>query len=86
LLATEGVEVVFEEEALKTMAELAERVNTSMQDIGARRLHTIMEKLMEEISFNAPDLTGEKRVITAEVVTEQLNNLIEDEDLSKYIL
>lgn len=86
LLATEGVEVRFEEDSLTAIAELAEKVNGNMQNIGARRLHTIMEKLMQEISFNAPDMTGQRVSVTSRMVHDQLKNLIEDEDLTKYIL
>ncbi|MHC4872192.1 MAG: ATP-dependent protease ATPase subunit HslU [Planctomycetota bacterium] len=86
LLATEGLKVKFEKTALKAMAEIAANVNQSAQDIGARRLHTIMEKLMEDISFNAPDMKGEKISISKDLVYERLKDLSEDEDLSKYIL
>lgn len=86
LLGTEGVTIIFEKDSLDAMAELAANVNKSAQDIGARRLHTIMEKLMEEISFTAPELKGKTIKITSELVYERLKDLSEDEDLSKYIL
>jgi ATP-dependent HslUV protease ATP-binding subunit HslU len=86
LLETEGLEVTFESSALDLMAEFAFSVNKRAQDIGARRLHTLMEKLMEEISFNAPELKEKKVVVNTEMVNERLKDLSEDEDLSKYIL
>ncbi len=86
LLGTEGVEVRFQDEALDALAELAERVNRISQDIGARRLYTVMEKLMEEVSFRGPDLEGERVDVTAQMVRDRLADLAEDEDLNKYIL
>ncbi len=86
LLATEGVELHFEDEAIWEIAEIAYRVNEQTEDIGARRLHTIMEKLLDDISFEAPDL-GEKHIrITKEYVKEKLSDILEDENLSRYIL
>ncbi|MBN1256900.1 MAG: ATP-dependent protease ATPase subunit HslU [Planctomycetes bacterium] len=86
LLQTEGLAIEFQEDSLGAMADMAANVNRSNQDIGARRLHTIMEKLMEEISFNAPDMKEKRITITAEMVSERLADLAKDEDLSKYIL
>jgi ATP-dependent HslUV protease ATP-binding subunit HslU len=86
LLATEGVEVTFTPDGIKRIAELGWQVNEKTENIGARRLHTILEKLLEEISFNAPDLTDKLISIDAEYVDNHLMKLAEDEDLSRYIL
>jgi len=86
LLETEGVHLTFAPEAVKEIAALATQVNERTENIGARRLHTIMEKLLEEISFTAPDLGDRSITITADYVRERLADLIEDEDLSRYIL
>ena len=86
LLETEGVHLTFAPEAVKEIAALATKVNERTENIGARRLHTIMEKLLEEISFTAPDLGDRSLTITADYVRERLADLIEDEDLSRYIL
>jgi ATP-dependent HslUV protease ATP-binding subunit HslU len=86
LLATEEVELIFADEAIEEIAELAYEVNSRMENIGARRLHTIMEKLLSEVSFNAPDLKGQTIDITRNYVQETLQNIIKDEDLSRYIL
>jgi ATP-dependent HslUV protease ATP-binding subunit HslU len=86
LMETEGIRLVFAPEAIKEIAALATKVNERTENIGARRLHTIMEKLLEEISFTAPDLSAREITITAEYVRERLDNLIADEDLSRYIL
>jgi len=86
LMETEGITLEFSPEAIKELAGLATRVNERTENIGARRLHTVMEKLLEDISFNAPDLGKQKITITDAYVRERLANLIEDEDLSRYIL
>jgi len=86
LMATEGVTLKFAPEAVREIAALATRVNERTENIGARRLHTIMEKLLEDISFTAPDMGKQEIAITAEYVRERLANLIADEDLSRYIL
>jgi len=86
LLKTEEVELVFEDEAIDEIAEIAFQVNSRTENIGARRLHTIMEKLLSDISFNAPDLRGRTIRITREYVRETLQEIIRDEDLSRYIL
>ncbi len=86
LMKTEGVEIEFKDSALEEIAEIAELVNSQMENIGARRLHTIMEKVMEDISFEAPERKGEKIVIDRDYVKEKLKDIIKDEDLSKYIL
>ena len=86
LLATEEVTLVFGDESIEEIAELAYEVNSRMENIGARRLHTIMEKLLSDVSFNAPDLKGQTIHITRNYVRETLQNIIKDEDLSRYIL
>jgi ATP-dependent HslUV protease ATP-binding subunit HslU len=86
LLETEGVELVFEDEAVQSLASYAFQVNQTAQNIGARRLSTIMERLLEEVSFEAPDMKMGKVVINAAYVAERLDELSRDEDLSKFIL
>ncbi|MBQ8707468.1 MAG: HslU--HslV peptidase ATPase subunit [Succinivibrionaceae bacterium] len=86
LLKTEGVEVEFTDDAVKRIAESAFHVNETTENIGARRLHTVMEKLCEDISFNAPDMSGQKVVIDGAYVDEHLGSLVQNEDLSRYIL
>ena len=86
LLATEEVALEFTDAAVDRLSELATEVNRSTENIGARRLHTIMELLLEELSFNAPDLQGQKITITPDYVNERLSRIIEDRDLSRYIL
>ena len=88
LLATDGVAVEFADEGVREIAEIAYRVNQRTQNIGARRLFTVMEKLLEEVSFEAPDLSPGARRLTvdADYVREKLQNVIKDEDLAKYIL
>ncbi len=86
LMATEGINLSFTEGAIAEIASIAEIVNERTENIGARRLHTIMEKLVDEISFDAPDLKEKEQNITSEYVKEKLSEIIEDEDLSRYIL
>ncbi len=86
LLETEGVQIVFENDAIEALAEYAHQVNQSSQNIGARRLYTIMERLLEELSFEAPDMHRGRVVINAAYVTQRLAELAADEDLSKFIL
>jgi len=86
LLETEGVTLIFADEAIEEIAQIAFQVNSRMENIGARRLHTIMEKLLSEVSFNAPDLQGQSLDITRNYVQETLSDIIRDEDLSRYIL
>jgi len=86
LLATEGVEIDFTGEAVDRLAGLAAEVNSRLENIGARRLHTIMEALLEELSFEAPDIGPAKVPITVEYVDEKLKDLVKDQDLGKYIL
>ena len=86
LLSTEGVKVTFAEDAIDAMAQIAYDVNRKSQNIGARRLYTIMEKVFETISFDAPDMKDSAVTITAAYVRERLGEVIKDEDLSKFIL
>jgi ATP-dependent HslUV protease ATP-binding subunit HslU len=86
LLATEGVTLTFEQSGIKRIAELGFQVNASTENIGARRLHTMLERLLEDISFNAPDLMDKSIVIDAAYVEAHLTEVAEDEDLSRYIL
>ncbi len=86
MMATEGVTITFTEEAIAAIAETATLVNDRMENIGARRLYTIMESLLDEISFEAPEMQGREVVIDADYVADQLDEIVEDEDLSRYIL
>ena len=86
LLRTEGVALHFSADAVDAIAEIASEVNQRTENIGARRLYTVMEKLLEEISFTAPDLAGKELVIDAEYVQTRLADVLRDEDLSRYIL
>lgn len=86
LMATEGVDLQFGEDAVKRIAEIAWQVNEKTENIGARRLHTILERLLDIISFEAPDRSGESITLDADYVNEHLDVLAADEDLSRYIL
>lgn len=86
LLGTEGVDLVFEDEAIKAIAKLAHKANETTEDIGARRLHTVIEKVLEDISFNADEYKDEEFVITSKLVHEKLDVVVENSDLSRYIL
>jgi ATP-dependent HslUV protease ATP-binding subunit HslU len=86
LLKTEGVALRFTTDAVEAIAEIAFTVNQRAENIGARRLYTVMERLLEEISFDAPNLVGQELVIDAEYVQAQLADVVKDEDLSRYIL
>ncbi len=86
LMDTEDVKITFDDAAIEEIAELAFQVNSRTENIGARRLHTIMEKLLSEISFSAPDLKGQMIPITKDYVHDTLQEIIKDEDLSRYIL
>ena len=86
LMATEGVELKFGDDAVKRIAEIAWQVNESTENIGARRLHTIMERLLDIISFEAPDRSGDSITLDADYVNDHLDELAGDEDLSRYIL
>lgn len=86
LLATEDVKLTFTDDGVKEMAAIAARVNEGTENIGARRLHTVLEKVLEEISFNAPELDNPEVVVDAKFVRERLEGVVEDKDLSRYIL
>ena len=86
LLETEGLKISFQPEAIETLADCAWKVNQMTQNIGARRLCTILERLLEEISFEAPERTGETIEIDAAYVQERLKDVTQDEDLSRFIL
>ncbi|MDC3100207.1 ATP-dependent protease ATPase subunit HslU [Candidatus Pelagibacter sp.] len=86
LLKTENVDLEFSEDGIETIANLATEVNSSVENIGARRLHTIIERILDEISFTATDRSGEKITIDSKYVKENLGQLVKDNDLSKFIL
>lgn len=86
LLNVEGLELIFEDDAIKAIAKLSFKANERTEDIGARRLHTVLENILEEISFNADEHEGEKFTITAKLVHDKLDIVVEDDDLSRYIL
>ncbi|HOD75656.1 MAG TPA: ATP-dependent protease ATPase subunit HslU [Syntrophorhabdaceae bacterium] len=86
LLKTEDVELEFHEEAIREITDIAQRINEMTENIGARRLYTVMEKLLDDISFTAPDLKGQKVEVTKSYVREKLGEFLDKEDLSRYIL
>ncbi|MCH1556100.1 MAG: HslU--HslV peptidase ATPase subunit, partial [Pseudomonadales bacterium] len=86
LMKTEGITLEFTEDAIDTIAALSADINQSIENIGARRLHTVLERLLEEISFTAPDRDGEEITIDEAQVRERLEELTKDSDLSKFIL
>ena len=86
LMKTEGIDLVFAEDGVVEMARLAAEVNQKTEDIGARRLHTVLEKILEDLSFQAPNIENKTFTVTAEYVREQLTDIIQDEDLSRFIL
>ena len=86
LMETEGIELVIEEAAIREMAKIAEEVNQRTENIGARRLHTIMERVLEKLSFDAPGLEAGQFVVTKQYVIDQLADVVADEDLSRFIL
>jgi ATP-dependent HslUV protease ATP-binding subunit HslU len=86
LIKTEAVELDFEEEAIQRISEIATDVNSKTENIGARRLHTIMECLLEEVSFTAPEIQGQTVNITKSYVDEKLAKIVEDRDLTRFIL
>ena len=85
-MATEGVNITFTTEGIRKIAEAAWQVNETTENIGARRLHTVLERLMEDISYDASELGGETIEINAEYVKQHLDELVTDEDLSRFIL
>ncbi len=86
LLSTEGMKLVFEDNAVKAIAKLAHRANEITEDIGARRLHTVLERVLEEISFHADEYKDKEFVVTEKLVHEKLDIVVENDDLSRYIL
>jgi ATP-dependent HslUV protease ATP-binding subunit HslU len=86
LLQTEGVEVDFTQDGIERIAHAAWQVNEKTENIGARRLHTVMERLMEEISYEASEKQGEKVTVDAKYVNDHLEELVDNEDLSRFIL
>src|SRR6202171_2535186 len=86
LMETEGIELTFTEDAIHRIADFATIVNDRTENIGARRLHTVMEKLLDEISFEGPDLVDKDITIDAAYVTKMLAEIVKNEDLSRYIL
>ncbi|EBF6032940.1 ATP-dependent protease ATPase subunit HslU [Campylobacter coli] len=86
LLKTENLELEFDDEAIKEIAKIASKANEEMQDIGARRLHTVIEKLLEDLSFEADEYAGKKFVVDKKMVEEKLGDIIENKDLARYIL
>ena len=86
LLGVEGMKLIFEDDAIKSIAKLSHRANELTEDIGARRLHTVLEKILEDISFDANEHSGEDYIITSKYVHGKLDEVVEDDDLSRYIL
>jgi len=86
LLKTEGIDLIFKEDAINEIAEIAAYVNESTENIGARRLHTIIERILDDISFNAPDISRERIVIDAKYVKDRIADIVKNRDLSRYIL
>jgi ATP-dependent HslUV protease ATP-binding subunit HslU len=86
LMDTEGIELIFQEDAIEEVAQIAHDVNSRTENIGARRLHTVMERLLDDVSFNAHELKGQQILITRKYVQEKLQEIVKDEDLSRYIL
>jgi len=86
LLKTEGVDLVFDPSAIDKIAEIADDINKNIENTGARRLHTVLEKLLEDISFSAPDLAGQRVVVDGQMVTEKVKPLLQSVDLRKHLL
>ena len=86
MLATEGVSVEYSRDGIEALADIAFEVNRTAQNIGARRLHTILERVVEEVSFQGPDLPNKRVHIDGNYVRERLSAILQKEDLSKYIL
>jgi len=86
LLATEEIDLDFEKEGIEEIADIAQKINEMAENIGARRLYTVMERLLEDISFSAPEMRGERIPITKAYVKEKLGEFLEKDDLSRYIL
>jgi len=86
LLSVEGMKLVFEDDAIKAIAKLSHKANEITEDIGARRLHTVLEKILEDISFDADEYKDKEFIVTAKLVHEKLDDVVENDDLSRYIL
>lgn len=86
LLSVEGMKLIFEDEAIRAIAKLAHRANEVAEDIGARRLHTVLERVLEDVSFNADEYMDKEFIVTAKLVHEKLDAVVENDDLSRYIL
>jgi ATP-dependent HslUV protease ATP-binding subunit HslU len=86
LMKTENVELQFTDDGIETLADISTHINSTIENIGARRLHTIIEKVLEDISFTAPDKSGEKVIVDKQFVEKNIGNIIKDKDLSKFIL
>ena len=86
LLNTEKVKLSFDDDAIRAISKISQMANEKMEDIGARRLHTVIEKVIEDISYSADEHSGESITVTKELVHERLDEIAEDEDVSKYIL
>ena len=80
------MELKFDDEAIHAIAKLAHRANEMNEDIGARRLHTVLERILEDISFEADEYSGKEFIVSSKLVHEKLDEVVEDDDLSKYIL
>lgn len=86
LMKTENVDLEFTDEGIDSIADISTHINSTIENIGARRLHTILEKVLEDISFTASDKSGEKIIINKDYVEKNLGKIIKDKDLSKFIL
>lgn len=86
LLKTEGVDLVFDPSAIDKIAEVADDINKNIENTGARRLHTVLEKLLEDISFSAPDLAGKQVVVDGQMVVDKVKPLLQSVDLRKHLL
>ena len=86
MLKTENVELEFSDDGIDAIANIATEVNSTVENIGARRLHTIIERVLDEISFTATDRSGEKIIVDSEYIKKNLGELVKDTDLSKFIL
>lgn len=86
LLKTENINLKFDDDAIKEISKIAATANEKVEDIGARRLHTVVEKVIEDVSYNSDEYTGKEVVITKNIVEEKLNSIVENEDLARYIL
>ena len=85
-MRTEGVELEFTKDAIDTIAEIACQINEESENIGARRLHTVMEQLLEEVSFTAPELKGQKISVTPEYIKSRISNLLKNQDLNQVMI